>query len=158
MRRYPGALALDSWAGALLLASTLLLGCGETDPLGERVEVEGVVTVDGAPLPRGSLILVPLGDTPGPKLTVPITDGNFRATGRYAPVAGEYRVEITAAPPEEFPMDDEEAFERLRAANQRRIAAIRIPPRYNTRSELTATVPPQGPVTWTFELSTKTRR
>ncbi|RMF38603.1 MAG: hypothetical protein D6753_15560 [Planctomycetota bacterium] len=146
-----------SCAIAFVVAACTVVGCGDSDSLGERVEVQGVVTVDGAPLPRGSLILVPLGQTPGPKLTVPIIEGRFRAEGIYAPVVGEYRVEFTAAPPEDYPMDDEDAIEELRAANKRRIAAIRLPSRYNTHSELTKTVTPDGPTSWTFDLTTKAR-
>lgn len=41
----------------LFLASLFITisGCGASDEIGKRVKVEGIVTVDGTPLPNGSL-------------------------------------------------------------------------------------------------------
>jgi hypothetical protein len=64
----------------IVVAAILLGGCSEADPnLVKLHPVTGVVTLDGEPLPRASVVFVPQGNTPGSG-TSAITDD----AGRYA--------------------------------------------------------------------------
>src|SRR5215216_4725832 len=67
-----------------------LTGCGGSNgqPVAKRFKVEGIVTLDGAPLPSGSIGFV----TPGEVDPAEIVDGKFTAEVR----EGEKRVEIRA--------------------------------------------------------------
>ena len=46
-----------------LLAMMVFTGCGGSGP--EVVPVEGMLTLDGKPLPNKTLVFTPIGDTPG---------------------------------------------------------------------------------------------
>lgn len=83
-------------------------GCGgEADPF-DRVPVEGTVSLDGAPLSRGTIRFIPEGSTVGPKVALPVADGSFRGDRTVGPVAGRHRVEVEPDESEEFPHDGEE--------------------------------------------------
>jgi hypothetical protein len=119
---------LCCFAAALLLVVT---GCSE--PL-----VEGTVTIDGQPLPEGYIAFVP--ETSGQGGGSNIVNGKYTVHT----VAGKYKVEITASkmlplPPGQKGMDG--ATEEVRQY---------LPARYNTQTELTATVPAAAKVD--FEL------
>ena len=116
----------------LLLAASLigmLTGCGgETDPF-ERVPVEGVVTVDGSPLSRGTIRFIPEGTTEGPKVALPVVDGSFSGDRSVGPVAGKHQVVVEPEESDEFPHDGEEVLEQLAEEGRRRRApAAKSPP------------------------------
>ena len=50
---YDGRFAAGLFAGLAVVLT--LTGCSPKDPIGKRVKVEGIVSVDGNPLPNGSL-------------------------------------------------------------------------------------------------------
>ena len=79
-----------------------MAGCGGgAEQVGpERFPVEGKVTVDGAPVAHGEILLLP--QSGGGAATVGITNGNFSATGKGA-VAGPQKVTVTIfeGPPED---------------------------------------------------------
>lgn len=118
------------------LGCCALVGCGSSDgqPVAKRITVQGTVTLDGMPLPAGSIGFV----TPGEVDPAEIVDGKFTAQVR----EGEKRVEIRAyrngAPdtlnPGSFTQENY------------------IPARYNDQSELKANINAQ-PAELKFELS-----
>jgi hypothetical protein len=70
-------------------------GCGEAGP--PRLPLSGSITLDGTPLPSGSITFAPLD---GPTAaTAEVRDGRF-TTGRQAGATpGRYQVEIVAVQP-----------------------------------------------------------
>ncbi|MBS1812914.1 MAG: alpha/beta hydrolase [Acidobacteria bacterium] len=65
-----------------------------------RVQLTGVVKLDGAPLIRGMVILTPVNQPSAPPVTAYITNahtrelGSFIVNSKQGPVAGKYRVEV----------------------------------------------------------------
>lgn len=121
---------------ALATIALLVAGCGgiKTPPLGL---VEGVVTLDGVPIPAAMVVFTP--DGPGRSSTA-VTD----TSGRYALVflrdipganVGTHTVRITTA------------------TGKRGVREM-LPPRYHRKTVLTATVQP-GSNTINFALQTK---
>ena len=129
---------------SLILFSTLaLLGCGDSGP--KRYQVEGMVTLDGKPLPDGEVIFFSTesGGTPD---AGPIKDGKFS----FQVFPGPKRVEITAARPHPTKtIAGPSPGSRVPAMEQY------LPKRYNTASELSVDVEPSGDRTYTFDLQSK---
>ena len=65
-----------------------------------RVQLTGVVKLDGAPLNRGMVILTPVNQPSAPPVTAYITNAHTRELGSFVinqkqgPVSGQYRVEV----------------------------------------------------------------
>lgn len=137
-----------------------LSGCGAEESEIPRAAVRGTVQLDGVPLEEGVVRFVPdpQQGTHGPKTTVPVKEGQFEVPDEFGPVVGTHRVEIESRDDGGYALDDEHAFERLRAEGRRRIDVVRIPQVYNTRSQLTARVDPEGPNEFDFTLTTSARR
>ncbi|QDU90489.1 hypothetical protein Pla175_38940 [Pirellulimonas nuda] len=115
-----------------LFAALACAGCGPPEGL-QKVVVDGVVTLDGAPIPNGEIRFLPIEGTEGPVSGGPIKDGQYRAESRGGVPVGEHRVEIRAF--------------RAPTGRQTGTAAIEggpaeqyLPQQYNTKSELTASV------------------
>ncbi len=126
--RWPSAFS----AGFAVLAALACAGCGPPAGL-QKVIVEGAVTLDGTPIPNGEVRFLPIEGTAGPVSGGPIKDGQYRAESRGGVPVGKHRVEIRAF--------------RAPSGRQTGVAAIEggpaeqyLPERYNTKSELTATV------------------
>ncbi len=121
----------------LLLAGVLsisaIAGCGHKETGLERASVSGVVNLNGTPLPDGTIRFVPVDSNSGPRISVSVVNGSFAATAENGPVVGSNRIEIESLDGPAF--DDEQAFAELQA-NPHRLHAIRIPPAYNTCSQL----------------------
>jgi len=86
-----------SWPGLLAGALTAALGCGQ----GKTVKVEGVVTLDGKPLPAATVIYVPVGDGRAASGRTD-QDGIFRLTTFRTDdgaVPGEYKVTVVVEKP-----------------------------------------------------------
>jgi hypothetical protein len=88
-----------SWPGLLAGTLTAALGCGQ----GKTVKVEGVVTLDGKPLPAATVTYVPVGDGRAASGRTD-QDGTFRLT-TFRPddgaVPGEYKVTVVVEKPTE---------------------------------------------------------
>lgn len=121
----------------LLFTIPLLTGCG-----GQQFEptyrVTGTVTLDQAPLPRGNIVFL----TPetGDLQSIAIENGVYSGEVR----AGQRRVEIRAYRPEtgpRTPMD--------------RPPSNYLPERYNTTTELSATISATEPNVFDFALNSK---
>lgn len=131
------------------------IGCGSGGEGPPRAAVEGSVTLDDVPLKEGVVRFVPTGDTGGPKTTVPISEGQFKIDSASGPVVGEHRIEIESTDDGGYAMDDEQAIKQLREQGIKTIEVIRVPPKYNKRSQLVESVAADGPNTYSFELSSK---
>lgn len=119
----------------------LLAGCGGgSDDSPPRAAVNGTVLLDDVPLPTGIIRFVPKDETPGPKLSDPITGGEFTLPAELGPWVGTHRVEIESTDLGGLAPDDETAVVRLQAQGIKRIERIEIPPSYNRRSTLEATI------------------
>lgn len=144
---------------APIAVAVALCGCGGRGARElPRAAVTGTVTLDGKPLGKGVIRFVPLEGTPGPKTSAMISQGQFSAEQAHGPVVGKHRIEIESTDDGGYALDDEEAFQKLRASGTRRIGAVRVPAVYNSRSTLTETVAPEGPNEFTFELISGKRR
>jgi hypothetical protein len=77
---------------AVALSLVALTGCG-----GERrVSVAGNVTLDGEPIPEGSITFIPDQGNHGPTAGGEIIDGEYRVESASGPMTGPHRVEIRA--------------------------------------------------------------
>jgi hypothetical protein len=129
---------------ALCLAA--LTGCGGTKPL-PRFAVEGTVTLDGKPLPDGTIQFLPAADTDGGMVGAKIAGGRFATPAVRGAAPGKYRVEIAASRPTGRKVPDPRREEPLDEFVQY------LPERYNAQSTLTAEVTAEGPNRFEFALS-----
>src|SRR3954465_12715974 len=72
--------------------ASVLSGCSDGDNL-PRQAVSGEVTMDGAPLPNGTIQFTPATELPTPAL-VPIEGGNYSIPKDRGLVPGSYKVSI----------------------------------------------------------------
>jgi hypothetical protein len=132
-----------------------LAGCGgpEPDPRGQRVGVQGNVTLDGKPLSRATILFLPAEGKAKVKATGTIQDGRFQIAPEDGPLVGKCRVEIY---PETIELEELEA---ARGKDRRKppgpLNAVQIPPQFNVRSQLTADLAPNQENSLEFNLSTK---
>jgi hypothetical protein len=133
-------------------------GCGDA---GRGVAVSGKVTFEGEPVQDGSIQFIPQPGTDGPSAGATIADGTYSIPAQSGPVPGTYRVQIqgyknvrprTAKEmgPGLMGMDPKDAPGLMK---DQWVKESIIPKRYNTASDLTATVPEQGSVTLDFALT-----
>ena len=109
-----------------LLLAGCLAGCGSSHG---GVEVKGTVTLDGQPLESGSVVLVPLQGTRGPKCYALVRSGKFRIPASRGPLPGKYQVQVYSAAQLRVPM------EGVEPPGDETAQGPLIPQRYNRRSE-----------------------
>ena len=139
----------------LLLALTIpLTGCGgsEVDERGQRVGVSGQVVLDGQPLSKGRIVFVSDEGAGAVKATGLIENGAYSIDEAKGPVVSTARVEIH---PELMELEDLEAARGGDRFKKVDIKPVHIPPRYNSRTELTAQISAEGENAFTFELASK---
>ena len=84
------------WHICIVLITVLVAGCsGSQGP--QRFDVSGMVTLDGQPVPKGMLTLVPATNTMGPAAGCDIIDGKYHIAKAKGPIAGEYIFQFTGA-------------------------------------------------------------
>ncbi len=128
---------------ALLLTAPSLSGCAN-DP---RQAVEGTVTLDGQPLPSGTLTFRPAPGTTSPSAGAEIESGRFVLPREKGPFAGEFLVEITAwRETGRSYVDPDMGAEPIPVGEQY------LPDRYNAQTELTATIRADEPNRLEFQL------
>ncbi len=131
---------------AIALAAAILAGCSRTT---DRVALEGIVACDGAPMPDGSIVFIPQGDTKSPTCGGTISQGRFTISAKDGAAPGAYRVEITAlrntgkrvTNPRDGTMIDE--------------IVQYVPPQFNRQSTLTATVDDRADNRFEFAITSK---
>lgn len=135
------------WKTSLRAALLVLLaGCGDA---AGRQALQGSVTLDGEPLPKGVIQFVPLPGTNGPTAGGEIQDGRFSIKPDKGVFSGVFRVDITASR-----KTGEKVIDRI-SGEMTDAHAQFLPDRYNRRSELTAEVQEGGPNRFEFTLSSK---
>ena len=138
---------MDLRGGMLFSLSTgivvLCLGCG---PATDRLSLEGSVTFQDRPLEHGHVTFLTTEGPPGPVCGAVVRDGRFDISSEQGLVPGTYRV-LISSPGGIAPQTPEEI-----AAGASPRAMEQLPSRYNTESELTATVTPDGPNQFEFHL------
>jgi len=122
----------------LLAVGLALSGCGPAEPV--KVPVRGTVLLDGRPLDEGTVYFKTIQE--GSVERMDVQDGKFEGTAEL----GERRVEVCR-----FREGDPIATGAANFPN----TINTIPSRYNTESELTATVTENGPNEFTFEVTSK---
>lgn len=136
-------------ASACCLAVLGFAGCSKPEgPL--RVPVAGLVSLDGNPLPTGSIRFIPTGKSKGPAAVGEIIDGEFELTEEDGPIIGSHRVEIDV--PNAAELDDDQAFARRIEQGQPRSEQPSIPPSYNRRSILVVQIGEEGEFELNFPL------
>jgi hypothetical protein len=95
---------------AALLCGVILTGCSVGKPLPDLVSVTGTVTLDGQPLPHGTVGFAPADQAVGQPASGKIKDGKFTmVTSASSPgvVIGDYKVTIVSVDeePVELPPD-----------------------------------------------------
>lgn len=118
-----------------LLLFVVIAGCSSraNDRRGDRVAVDGIVSVDGTVLKAGRIVYVTNQGFGAVKATASIVEGYYAFTESDGPLPGKARVEIY---PQELEL---EAFDAVRSTNPSKrvdFAEVKIPARYNLRSEL----------------------
>jgi len=126
-----------------------LTGCGgATDNL-PRQAVSGEVTLDGKPLPSGSIQFVPESATTATEAGAAIQDGRYAIARDQGPVPGKYVVRIYGSsgqivqPEDGIPGSVHPMPKEL------------IPLKYNTKTTLSAEVKPEAPNAFDFKLDSK---
>jgi hypothetical protein len=134
------------FCGLLCVAAVLFVfGCGH----GGRVSVEGTVTIDGRPLEKAQIQLLPMPGTTGPTAGGDIVGGKFAIPASDGPFAGKFRVQISQV-----------GSTGRKVPNPRGPGMIDeygqlLPARYNTDSRLETEITSSGPNQLKFELTAK---
>lgn len=129
-------------AALLLLASTLISGCSDSNPL-NRQAISGKVTLAGAPLDDGSIEFHPAGSTGTMSGTV-VTNGAYLIAEEQGLPEGEYIVRISAA--------DGEAEPEEMPGESNKLAVERIPPEFNVDSQVKIQVQAGQANTFDFDI------
>lgn len=138
------------WAYLVLSAVTLLgvVGCG---PKSDLLEVNGKVSLDGAPLKSGSIRFTLTGSEKAFSAEPSVKDGLYAIPQEKGLPPGTYHVMISAID-ENSPM----VTVRDAAGNPLTTApADLIPPEYNTESDKTVEVTPDGENQFVFDIVSK---
>jgi hypothetical protein len=143
-RYRPGGAAVAR--GVALAVSLVVAGCADQGPT--RQPVSGTITLDGKPLPSGSVTFAPLDGTTA--ATAEVHDGAYRIGRSDGPAPGRYQVEISAVQPTgkrvKHPDLPSETIDEVRNV---------IPAIYNVRTQLAVEVKPDGENAFPFDLSTR---
>jgi hypothetical protein len=124
------------WTLSLGLVLLGILGCGSSG----THTVSGEVTFEGAPVPEGDIIFEPL-DKKAAADAGKIKDGRYSLSVK----PGKHRVLIRASKLMKLPRGKKGALGETEIHQQY------IPARYNEKTELTADVPPAGPLNFTLK-------
>ncbi len=141
--------------GALMLASLAPLaglgGCGGGDNL-PREEINGSVTIDGKPLPRGMVTFVPADAEVSTQGGASIQDGKFTIPRIQGLVPGKYKVVVSS--PDDKPEEFTDKKDSNNAPGMPPVPAKEVvPSAYNTDSKLEAQVRPNAKNVFDFSLT-----
>jgi hypothetical protein len=146
----------QAWAAAALLGVAAGIvtggpGCGRASDGIDRRAVSGSVTLDGKPLPTGSITFNP--DGPGPSAGGTVTDGRYAIARPDGPAPGRYKVYVHSLARTGRKIPDSDGPRGSTVDEMKNI----VPERYNLRTELEAQVQKEGENRFDFELTTKER-
>lgn len=94
MLRHPSPRTSGFLVAVTVLASAGSVGCGNSGP--QRFAVSGRVTLDGAPIENGEILLRPDQATKAPTTAAAIENGAYAIPAERGPLAGTYVIVITA--------------------------------------------------------------
>ena len=137
-------------AAAILGLGTV--GCTDSSDVETlpRVAVQGVITLDGKPLPEGKLQFMPDSSNPGVITVGEITDGKFSIDRANGPVPGKYRVMVSSVPVFKVKPGENPGGAPPKAGSET------IPKWYTTAtSKLVADVDSGSPQSFEFTMSSK---
>jgi hypothetical protein len=146
--------AVTTLCGACL---TNFSGCNRrTGPL--RIAISGEVLLDGEPLESGRIQFTPVDETNGPAAVTTVIDGIYVFDPTNGPVVGKNKIQIESLPDPGFELDDEAAYaQAIRKSKGKNVMPPDvIPPRYNARTELFATISPHAETEFDFALKKST--
>lgn len=126
------------YCGVAICLGALLAGCGPSGP--ETYEVSGEVTFDGQPVAEGQIVFRSA-EGSSASWAGAIKDGRYAL----AATAGKKRVEITATRQVQTAQDSPSGQGAFTFESY-------IPAKYNSQSELTVEVTPEGPNEFDFSL------
>jgi hypothetical protein len=134
-----------------------MTGCGGGDEV-QTVSVSGIVTLDGKPLEGALVRFEPTEGSPtaeGWSDSSGLTDAQGKFTletggGQSGAIVGKHRVTITTVDPD-FEIDVSTETQEIPKGKGRE----KLPSRYNTKTELSFTVPPEGSSAANFDLKSK---
>ena len=126
-----------------LAAATLALGCGGSEL--DRIPVAGSVTFQGQPVEKGQIRFIPQGGTKGPVTVEPINAGHYETTNAGGVPVGSHRVEIRGY----------NAHDYATAPTGPGSPPVKqlLPAKFNTATELTATLNAESDPNLDFELT-----
>ena len=120
-----------SLVGLVLLSA----GCGGVDYDGpERAAVSGTVTLDGAPLPYGTITFKPTGD--GRMANGPIEEGAYSIPEESGPNPGQYKVDIRGYGKSPAAMGEGEGAEEAEDEQEFDLGPEIVPQNYNATTTL----------------------
>ena len=137
----------------LLLAPVILPPMACNAPVEDalpREAISGTVTLDGQPLPKGTIQFRPASQAEATASGGMIDEGRFALPRGEGLVLGKYRVQIDSREDTGAPLAGGE-LPGAPVVSKKKPAAL-IPARYNTKSELTAEVKSGGPNDFPFDL------
>jgi hypothetical protein len=139
------ACAAPVWLAVLVLLS----GCGG-DPLG-RLPISGSVSLDSAPLEKGTINFHPVDSSTATAAGGPVTAGKFAFERQKGLAAGKYRVTVNAPKPGTGGTVVEGAMPGDTVAPPVEL----IPPDWNTNSTQTVEVQSSGKNEFNFDIKSK---
>jgi hypothetical protein len=130
----------------MVILLSAISGCDSPDGL-NRQAISGSVTLDGQPISIGAILFEPESPESGTAVGATIRRGGFAISRHEGPVPGSYRVRVYSssgiqAPPTKGQTD-----------RTPRPMVERLPARYNTQTELRATVLGQKGNSYRFDLN-----
>ena len=130
----------------ILLSALPLAGCQSGDSDLKR-GVQGVVTLDGNPLPSGAITFIPVSH--GNSAGTTVTDGQYALDPQNGVLPGEYKVEIDSSQP---------SGKKIRSSVGETMVEEMIniiPEKFNRKSKLTVVVKATGENQHDFELQSQ---
>jgi hypothetical protein len=129
------------WTAAVLA----LGGCGAQS---DRLEISGMVTLDDAPIDRGSIRFTSVGDQRAMAAGAMIKDGAYLIPQEKGLLPGVYHLEIHAPDADAPPI----MISTTPGGPGIPVAPDRIPPEYNIESDKTITVTADGANEFNFDI------
>jgi hypothetical protein len=117
----------------MILFLAVTVGCDSGDGL-NRQAISGTVTLDGQPLSGGAILFEPATNESGTAVGATIRQGAFAISRKEGPVPGPYRVRIYSSSATQVPPTVGQTERTPRPMVER------LPPRYNTQTELNADI------------------
>ena len=130
----------------MVILLSAMFGCDSSDGL-NRQAISGIVTLDGQPISIGAILFEPESHESGTAVGATIRQGGFAISRREGPVPGSYRVRIYSSSGIQAPIT------KGQTDRTHRPMVERLPARYNTQTELRATVLGQRGNPYRFDLN-----